>query len=241
MNLIIDIGNTRTKLALFEQYSMRKTETFDQLTIEAITSFFGQEKIENCILSAVKGYDSSIKDYLNTFPFFIELSSDTPLPYTNTYSTPKTLGKDRLALVSGAMAAYPEQDVLVIDSGTCVTYDLLTAGKVYTGGAISPGIDIRFKSLNTFTNQLPQIEYREIDNIVGKSTEESILSGVVFGLISEVDGMIERYTELYKNLTVVITGGNAHFFVKKLKNSIFAHPFILVEGLNHILLFNAKK
>lgn len=241
MNLIIDIGNTRTKLALFEYDTMQKIETFDELTVEVIIAFCNKEKIDACILSAVRDYHTAVKDYLNTLPFFIELNADTALPYSNSYTTPKTLGKDRLALVAGAVNKYPQQNVLVIDSGTCITYDLISEATDYKGGAISPGIDIRFKSLNTFTNQLPKVDYKETHDIVGKSTEESILSGVVFGISSEVDGMIDRYKTLYKNLTVIVTGGNAHFFVKKLKNSIFAHPFILLEGLNHILLVNAKK
>jgi type III pantothenate kinase len=150
------------------------------------------------------------------------------------------LGADRIALVAGAIEIYDKQNVLVIDAGTCITYDFITAKNEYLGGGISPGMGIRFRSLNTFTQKLPLIEYREEFQLIGKNTENSILSGVLNGVICEIDGIIEKYKENFGELQIILSGGNTIFFDKRLKNNIFAFPKLLLYGLNSILNYNAQ-
>jgi type III pantothenate kinase len=170
----------------------------------------------------------------------LELNSETKLPFTNRYETPKTLGVDRLALVSASVQKYANKNVLIIDAGTCITYDFINQSNNYLGGAISPGIRLRYKSLNNLTANLPLLRTDKPKTITGNSTEASIHSGVVFGVVKEMDGIIDQYAEEYLDLTVILTGGDAKFLLNQLKNSIFANSDFLLEGLNFILDYNSK-
>jgi len=162
------------------------------------------------------------------------------LPIKIDYKTEKTLGTDRIAASIGGYIGNKKKDILIIQTGTCLTYDIVNSDAVYFGGAISPGIDMRFKALHTFTNKLPLVSYKNIDFIIGKSTNEAILSGVINGIITEVDGMIDDFKrQLNKDLLVIITGGYADFFANKLKNSNFADPNLVMKGLNEIISFYA--
>ena len=145
---------------------------------------------------------------------------------------------DRIALVAAAVSKYQNQNVLIIDAGTCITFDFVNSSKNYLGGAISPGIEMRYKSLNKFTKKLPLLMREEAANLIGTSTETCIHSGVINGVISEIDSIIAKYRKKNKDLTVVLTGGDANFLSNRLKNGIFANPFFLLEGLNTILTFN---
>ncbi|MFT7498501.1 MAG: type III pantothenate kinase, partial [Porticoccaceae bacterium] len=147
---------------------------------------------------------------------------------------------DRIALASASVFKFPNKNVLVIDAGTCITYDFIDKKGVYYGGAIAPGIEMRYKSLYTFTDKLPLLDVTDPKQLTGNSTEESIHSGIVNGILSEIEGMIDRYKEKNKELTVVLTGGDTNFLAKRLKNSIFANPNFLLEGLNNILNYNLK-
>ena len=169
------------------------------------------------------------------------LTAGSSLPVTLDYDTPETLGADRVAGVVAASHLYPAQNVLLIEAGTCITYDLVDAGRVYRGGSISPGMNMRFRALNTFTGKLPLIEASGEAALTGKTTAASIQSGVINGMIAEMEGIIMRYERIYENLTVVASGGYLDYFDKILKNNIFAVPNIVVKGLNIILEFNEAK
>lgn len=242
MKLIIDIGNTFVKVAVFEKKQLLDLSTFENFSIDELSNVTEKyPQINSAIISSVKSYDSSIMNYLREKYFFIELNDSTQLPIKSNYKTPKTLGKDRIAAVAAAFYLYPQTNVLVIDAGTCITYDFLNIKGIYSGGSISPGIEMRFKALNNYTAKLPLLKYSEIDYLTGLTTEESILSGVINGVSAEIDGIISSYHENYENLTVILSGGDYIYFDKRLKNNIFALPNIVLHGLNIILNFNDEK
>lgn len=246
MKLAIDVGNTLTKVALFQNSDLKELRTFENFKLTNLKQMLrGLEgkgnKVTYSIISSVKEYDSEIKKFLSKNYYFIELSSIISLPVTIRYKTPETLGNDRIAGVCGASATFPEENVLVIDAGTCVTYDFIDKEKNYFGGAISPGIDIRFKALNTFTGNLPLVNRADNFDLIGSSTTGSIRSGVLNGLLAEVEGIIRHYVDRFGQLKIIFTGGDTIFFDKRLKNDIFALPNLVLIGLNEILDFNINK
>ena len=165
----------------------------------------------------------------------------TPLPIQNKYKTPKTLGKDRLAAVVAAKELYPRKHCLVIDAGTCITYDLITKESVYLGGAISPGMDMRFQAMNTFTAKLPLVKRKKTTNLIGNTTNSALQSGGVLGAVFEMEGFIRAYRKDFSPLTVILTGGAADFFAIFLKTKIFVHHNLILIGLNKLLNHNAGK
>lgn len=242
MNLVVDIGNTQVKAAVFELHKLVEHFVFEEENAsKKIQQIIQERDIDQCILSSVRENNDKITELLSKIPHFIQLSSTTLVPFHNLYSTPKTLGIDRIALVAGAMNQFPDQNVLVIDAGTCITYDFLNSKNEYLGGAISPGITIRYRSLHDYTSKLPQLSINEEFNLVGKSTSEAIHSGIINGVIQEIEGVISQYQAKYQDLTVVLTGGDTKFLSKQLKNSIFANQNFLLHGLNQILTFNNKE
>ena len=241
MNLIIDVGNTNVKLAVFDQ----KEKMIDKQLVKIKYLLSSIKKvvkenpsIKNIILSSVGSLKSSDLQYIESHFNALILNSKIKLPFKNLYKTPKTLGVDRIALVSASVNQYPDKNVLIIDAGTCITYDFISKKNEYLGGAISPGLRVRYQSLNNLTANLPLLETKTVKNIIGNSTEKSIHSGVVNGIIKEIDGVISEYLEKYKDLTVILTGGDANFLSKQLKSSIFANSNFLLEGLNYILDYN---
>ncbi len=243
MNLIIDVGNTYVKLAVFKADKIKKK---DVIKLENLTGFIDSLKkecksITKVIIASVgKLKSKDIRYIAKHYKDLILLDSDTKLPFKNLYSTPKTLGIDRIALVSASINQFPEKNVLIIDAGTCITYDFVTDNNEYIGGAISPGIRMRYKALNNLTANLPLLETKTPNSIVGNSTNDSIHSGVVNGVLKEIEGVIKQYEEKYSDLTVILTGGDANFLSKQLKSSIFANSNFLLEGLNYILQFNSN-
>jgi type III pantothenate kinase len=239
--LVVDFGNTLQKLAAFENGEMLREIVFSKVSASDILKFAEQNgPFESCILSTVIDYPGKIREVIQRQTHFMELTGSTPLPVKNLYLTPETLGKDRLAAVVGASAIYPGKNLLVIDAGTCITYDLVTSGREYLGGSISPGISMRFRALNAFTDRLPLIEPKPFNSLIGRNTEESILSGVLNGVEQEIIGIISLYEEQFENLSVVITGGDHKILLNKLKNNIFAVPNLVLKGLNEILAYNEK-
>ena len=243
MKLIIDIGNTRIKAALFDKNELKQNFVFETIADLIKADLFKTYSIENCIIATVvneiEGFINELKSKTNILLF----TDKTNLPIKNLYKSTSTLGSDRLAAAVGGNFIFPDKNVLIIDAGTCIKYNFLSKNNEYLGGGISPGLKMRFKSLPAFTSRLPLIEMEEVfNNLIGADTRESILSGVELGAIAEVDGIIERYKSIYEDLTVVFTGGDFNFFVKRLKNSIFADQFLILRGLNVILdyNFNAK-
>jgi type III pantothenate kinase len=240
MNLAIDVGNTRLKLGVFDPQkliltkSCNKEELSDSL--DEISDAY--PSVSNCIVSSVGLFsEAELVELHNRFDV-LQLDHQTKVPFLNKYATPQTLGVDRIALVSAAALQYPENNVLIIDAGTCITYDFLSSENQYLGGAISPGIAMRYRSLNTFTNKLPLLSPINPNFIIGNSTANSIHSGIINGILFEMDGFIEAYQKKYSNLTVILTGGDTHFLRDSIKNDIFANSNFLLEGLNHILEYN---
>jgi len=242
MNLIIDIGNTQVKAAVFESCRLVEHFVFDEKDFQNnIKNILKKYMINNGILSSVKTINEEFLSLLEEIPHLIKLNSDTKVPFYNTYSTPETLGKDRIALVSAASKEFPNKNVLIIDAGTCITYDILNAKNKYLGGAISPGIQIRYKSLNYYTSKLPELSITNEFSLIGDSTSNSIHSGIINGVIQEIEGVVNQYKERFEDLTVVLTGGDTKFLSKRLKNSIFANQNFLLYGLNKILTFNHQE
>ncbi|HZJ36686.1 MAG TPA: type III pantothenate kinase, partial [Gillisia sp.] len=169
------------------------------------------------------------------------LNQQLPQVFTNLYATPNTLGNDRIALVSAASKHFPTENVLVIDAGTCITYDFKNNKNEYLGGAISPGMEMRYKAMHNFTENLPLLDREEEIKLIGNSTNYCMHSGVIYGITFEIDGIIAAYQGQYKDLTIILTGGDAQFLCKRLKNSIFANSNFLLEGLNYILEFNKSQ
>lgn len=239
MNLVIDIGNTKAKAAIFQRDSLLKTISFPiKLLVSEIKKLQKEFPITKGMLSSVAFISSNeIVKLQSILPFEI-LSSKTKLPFKNLYKTPKTLGVDRVALVAYGVKKYPSKDVLLIDAGTCITFDFVNAKKEYLGGAISPGIEMRYKALHTFTSNLPLLEKESTQNEIGNTTNESIHIGVIRGVLQEIEGIIRQYQKNYPNLTIVLTGGDHNFLSKQLKSSIFATSNFLLYGLNELLKLN---
>ena len=240
MNLVADVGNSFAKLAVFEGENLITLERVPhEGFLQGVEKLFLQyPDIRQSIISAVGRINPNDLIALQVFAPVHVLARESRVPFINDYQTPQTLGVDRMALVTAAYSRYPQQNCLVIDAGTCITYDLLTSNGHYPGGAISPGLEMRFKALNHFTEKLPLVEDREFDGLVGISTNTSIISGVVNGMVNEIDGIIEEYSKACKDLTVILTGGDCLFLSKRLKSNIFAHSNFLLEGLNYILELN---
>ncbi|WP_431125498.1 type III pantothenate kinase [Flagellimonas flava] len=242
MNLVIDIGNTLIKYAVFEN----STLLFDQaseskLFLSKVKELFEQfPKINQALISSVGKLEHKESDLLSLFCKVHVLSHDSKVPFKNSYATPHTLGMDRVALATAAFYKNPRKNTLVVDAGTCITYDMINDSGEYVGGAISPGIRMRYKAMNNQTAALPLLEPDEILDFIGNSTETSMHSGVINGVSQEIDGVIDQYRSRFQDLTVILTGGDFHFFAKRLKNTIFANSKFLLEGLNYLLEYNKR-
>jgi type III pantothenate kinase len=237
MNLVVDVGNTLIKLAVFDGSKMVYKKTVLKSDFDKTIDFLKEEfsLIDKAILSVVGVFSDKSRAKLEKhFKVFV-ISHKIKVPFTNDYLTPETLGYDRIALVSAAASQFPDKNVLVIDVGTCITYDFLNSEGHYKGGSISPGIDMRYKALNHFTEKLPLLDANTPQSLTGNSTQTSIHSGVINGVAFEIDGIIDAYKQENQDLTVILTGGNAHFLRDRLKNTIFANPNFLLEGLNFLL------
>jgi len=239
MNLIIDVGNSRVKSAIFNKGEIIHFEIFSfNNLMEKVAESVEEFNCTNAIISSVsvlkKSQISKIKEKIN----LVILNSNTKIPFKNKYDTPKTLGVDRIALAAAAVFHYPNKNVLVIDAGTCITYDFIDNKGSYFGGAISPGISMRYKSLNQYTEGLPLLEAKFENKLIGNDTNSSIHIGIITGVINEIDSFINQYRKKNKDLTIVLTGGDLNFLNNRLKNGIFANPNFLLEGLNKILTYN---
>jgi len=242
MNLIMDIGNTATKLAVFQSDKMIQVQTVATTNmlaeVEALLKKFS--RVKHGLLSSVKMIDNLEFERLQKLLPIKILDVSFQLPFKNAYNTPHTLGVDRLALMAAAVQQYSKRNVLVIDAGSCVTYDFMDSNQNYLGGAISPGVEMRYKALETFTSNLPLLEKTPPNQRIGSSTEASIHSGVIHGLLHEMEGTIKEYQNKYPDLTVILTGGDTDFLCKQFKISIFANSNFLLEGLNFLLEFNSN-
>ena len=241
MDLIIDLGNTNKKLAVFKNDRLLVLEQYPSVKFDIVKDFvIRHPEIDRCILASVVPYPASIRNFLSKNFRFIELDEKTDLPLINKYKTKKTLGKDRLAAAVAANSMFPGQDVLVVNAGSCITYDFVNSHNEYLGGAISPGFSMRLQALHTFTGKLPLVSLKGKESLLGKDTETSISSGVMNGTIAEIEGVALRYYEKYPGIKLVLSGGDLKYFDKQLKISIFAFPNIVIHGLCQILEFNVK-
>lgn len=236
INIVVDQGNTAVKVAVFEQDKMiffdKKTSLYDSFFTDIVKRYGASRGIVSSVSDAEKkGY------FRNVVKKMFFLTSETPVPFVNSYQTSSTLGVDRIALASAAVTRFSCQNVLVIDAGTCITYDFIDKQGVFQGGAISPGIRMRLKALHQFTAKLPLLLENDFDitNFVGKNTKDCMLSGVFSGVVHEVEQTISKYRSMCDDLQVVITGGDGVFLEKNIKSDIFASPYFLLEGLNAIL------
>jgi type III pantothenate kinase len=243
-NLVIDIGNTNSKIAVFDDKVLVFFQSADHIDQNSLSELIDKYKIVSSTVSSVKQDETAILGMLKAGTNYIPFSTRLNTGIKNYYKTPATLGQDRWAKVIAVHHAYPQQNCLVIDAGTCITYDLLNDEGAYFGGSISPGINMRFEALNYYTGKLPLVKWeKEIQRIPqGTDTESAITNGVLQGLMNEVEGFISLENIKNKDLKVVITGGDATFLLEQLKNSIFApqiihDPYLVLKGLNEVIAF----
>ena len=231
MNLVIDIGNTFIKTALFNDNKIVEKQIFKDE--ESFNTYYKNIDFRKAILCNV-----GKKSFIINDSRFIHFNHKTKIPIHNNYETKETLGLDRLAAVIGAHYLYPKKDILVIDCGSCITYDFITQNGIYEGGGISPGLHMKLKSLHNFTAQLPLLKLKNINELIGKSTETSILSGVINGTIAEISGIIQKYQNISDNLAPVLCGGDTQFISTKLNKKVIIEEKLVLYGLNEILKVN---
>lgn len=246
MRLIIDIGNTRTKVAVFEKHNMLFMEYFNDICVSDIRKIINNYPlVSKVIYSSVgnteKGKEE-MKEFLKNKYFFIEMNKDLLIPINNLYKSPKTLGKDRLAAVVAAYNLFPKKNCLIIDAGTCITIDFIDNDKNYLGGSISLGINMKYNALHTFTESLPLIDDKfDKRDIIGYDTKSSICSGVLNGTIMELKGFIDYYTNKYSDLKIIFTGGDGKILQNYFKENTEIEEHLVLYGLNIILETNDKK
>jgi len=242
MNLCIDTGNTRTKLAVFDGARLVHRQVCEPLTLDELKLLAYNQKVNRVILSSVAEVPAEVEDFLKNNFFYLQLTTGTPLPIAIRYKTPHTLGKDRIAAAAGAFGLYPGENCLVMDAGTCITADILSATGEFLGGNIAPGLEMRLKAMHHFTARLPMVS-RELQtpDFIGDSTESAIWNGAMLGAVWEMQGFIRQCRKQFRPLRVILTGGDADFFAKNLKTKIFAHPNLVLFGLNIILQHNVEK
>ena len=241
MNLIIDIGNTVAKLAVFDDDNLLEVFYDSNQTLESLPAVCGKYPLSRAVVATVIELNETVENRLKSLPVsLLQLDSTTPLPIKNLYETPQTLGYDRIAAVVGAYQNFPGRDILVIDAGTCITYEFIDSLGQYHGGNISPGVQMRFKALHQFTSKLPLISAEGRMTQLGKNTETAIRMGVLQGVEYEMLGYIETMRHKYPELLVFLTGGDEFSFDTNLKSIIFADRFLVLKGLNRILNYNER-
>jgi len=240
MNLIFDIGNTRTKVALYKGERLLKKVIWKKCDLKAVKSFVKNRKITNAALSSTATVSQAVESFLQEKYFYIRLSHKTHLPITNKYKTPATLGKDRLAGVVAAFGIFQNQNTMVIDAGTCITYDFIDAKGNYLGGGISPGIQMRFEAMNVFTANLPLVQKKNSKKFIGNDTETSLRVGGQMGAVMEIRGFIEAYKTSFGKINIILTGGDSKTLAKYFKNHIFVNNNLVLRGLNKILNYNVQ-
>jgi len=238
----LDVGNTRIKSGLFEDAELVEVRQWDAARLQDFVAYATNRKAEKLIFSSV-GTDIA-RDLAAGWPkpeACLELKAETPLPFTNTYQTPQTLGKDRVAAVAGARGLFPDRNVLVVDAGTCITFDLLTADGRYLGGNISPGLDMRYRAMHDYTARLPWVDRAPREDMWGRTTEEALQNGGLFGLVAELAFYTRAVEEQFGNAVTLLTGGDAQLLALKWKSQIFVRPHLVLLGLNQILRFNEEE
>ena len=236
MKLIVDIGNSRIKLALFKNKNLIHHDIISDLTEERLSNFCGAKKIKSSIFSSVRALSNKDKKIIKIYGGFL-INKNTPLPIKSNYQS--NIGTDRISAVVAASYLYPNKNIWVFDAGTCLTADYIDKNKNYDGGRITLGLEMRYKALSDYTSELPKLSLNNKSYFKGKTTETSIISGVQQGIIAEVKMLISDFKKYNDDFIVLFTGGDSAFFEKELKSSIFADQFLVLKGLNEILDYNA--
>jgi len=243
MILTVDVGNTRIKASVFEENTALENFIFEKNELEKKIEKI-LKKFPNCSDLVIASVGDIEKQSFLTFAKQLNihfLTHEDVFPFINKYATPKTLGIDRMVLAAGATLQFPKQNRLVIDAGTCITYDFIDENDNYLGGAISPGLRLRYESLHNFTARLPLLTLDSPEQYIGNSTIEAIHSGVVNGFVYEIDGFIDEYRANFSNFIIILTGGDAEFLAKRLKNTIFANSNFLLESLNQTFQYKNRQ
>jgi type III pantothenate kinase len=243
MILTVDVGNTRIKASVFEENTALENFIFEKNELEKKIEKI-LKKFPNCSDLVIASVGDIEKQSFLTFEKQLNihfLTHEDVFPFINKYATPKTLGIDRMVLAAGATLQFPKQNRLVIDAGTCITYDFIDENDNYLGGAISPGLRLRYESLHNFTARLPLLTLYSPEQYIGNSTIEAIHSGVVNGFVYEIDGFIDEYRANFSNFIIILTGGDAEFLAKRLKNTIFANSNFLLESLNQTFQYKNRQ
>ena len=243
MLLALDIGNTNIKSGIFSDGKLIQVKTFaisenERFFKEIFSEFHNIETIVICdVTGKINLLDVGLSQ--QNIPVY-EINNRTNFFFKKNYKTPETLGKDRLASVAGGIVRFPETPLLIIDAGTAITFDFVKETGEFLGGNISPGIKLRFKALNSFTEKLPLLEKKENFPKIGQSTNDAILSGVIGGTVKEVEGIISAFRQQNHNSKVIFTGGDAKFLHRFIKNDIFVLPNLVLEGIYELYKFNKK-
>ncbi len=234
--LCFDFGNTRLKCGVFINGQLTEVITLENDSEETAKALLKEYQPDKSILSSVIDHNPGLEKLLSKKSSFHKLSATTILPFTTSVSKPETIGADRLALAAAAVYFYKGKNNLVIGLGSCITYNFINKYSSFIGGSISPGMEMRFKSLNSFTAKLPFVKADPMTigwnfPLMGYDTNTNILSGVILGMAAEIDGIIDKYKERFSNFNVLLTGGDAGYFARHLKNKIFADPHLIFKGL----------
>jgi type III pantothenate kinase len=242
VNLTIDIGNTRAKTGVFKDERLLRTDVWEEWSFEGILAYATNHSTQNIILSTVAGgFSAEERRELQSRFAYVELQTSTLLPIENRYQSPNTLGKDRIAAVVGAHSLYPGQACLVVDAGTCITYDFLDQHSRYVGGNIAPGLHMRLRAMHTFTAKLPQEKVGATTDWVGHTTATALRNGAQNGALMEIEGYQRWGNARFGLLQTLLTGGDADFLAKSAKSKIFVHHHLVLIGLNKILDYNVKR
>lgn len=238
VTLCFDFGNTRLKYAVFGNREMQYENVLADASPESIQELVQLVQPDKSILSSVIDHDKKIEAVLSAGSRFHLLNNTTRLPFTTPVSKPETIGADRLAICAAAVEFFPGKHNLIIGLGTCITYNFVNKENQFLGGGISPGMEIRLKSLRDYTAKLPLVKADWNFPLVGYDTRTNITSGVILGMAKEIDGIIDAYSERYGNFNVLLTGGDSAYFAQLLKNKIFADPHLIYKGLYAISEYN---
>lgn len=242
MNLIVDIGNTLVKLAVTDGGRIVAQHCVERLYPATLDELLEGRRADKAVIASTRGETDDVASIVRSHAgYVLEFTSQTPVPVGNAYLTPETLGRDRLAAAVGAATLYPGRNVLIVDFGTAVTIDLVTSDGTFRGGCISPGMKTRFRALHDYTAKLPLCGPTGDDELQGLTTEEAIRLGVMNSVTFEIEGYIARMREKIDDLCVIFTGGDAKYFVKRIKNTIFANCNLVFCGLDRILEYNASE
>ena len=242
MNLVVDIGNTLLKLAVFDGGRLVAQQCVGELREETFAGLLGGARAARAVVASTRGEAPAIVEAVRRHTdYLLEFTPATPVPIGNAYLTPATLGRDRLAAAVGAATLYPRRNALIVDFGTAVTLDFVSADGVFRGGCISPGMAMRFRALHEYTAALPLCDATDSAELLGRTTDEAVRLGVMNSLAFEIEGDIARMQGELEDLCVIFTGGDTNFFAKRIKNTIFANCNLVFWGLNRILEYNASE